>query len=155
MCHEGVKGLLNSFFIYETIVMAKQKLKILVVDDDPFIRDMLAVILESNDYSTDTAVNGIEALQKYSADSDIGLIVSDMNMPEMNGLELINALRNNNKTDVPVIVLTGNDEVSVAIEAINCGANDCLVKDENIQDTILISVEKVLEKYVLKKKNPR
>jgi len=120
--------------------MAKQKFKILVVDDDPFVRDMLAFILESNDYLIDTAVNGIEALQKYSADPNIGLIVSDMNMPEMNGLELIKELRNN-KADVPIIILTGNDEVSVAIEAMNCGANDSLVKDENIQDTILMSVE--------------
>lgn len=126
--------------------MAKQKFKILVVDDDPFVRDMLAFILESNDYLIDTAVNGIEALQKYSADPNIGLIVSDMNMPEMNGLELIKELRNN-KADVPIIILTGNDEVSVAIEAMNCGANDSLVKDENIQDTILISVAKVLEKH--------
>jgi len=127
-------------------------IKILVVDDDPFVIDMLAVILESSDYSIDTAVNGIEALQKYSADSDIGLIVSDMNMPEMNGLELIKELRNNN-ADVPIIILTGNDEVAVAIEAMNCGANDYLVKDENIQDTILLSVGKVLEKHELKKKN--
>jgi len=58
-------------------------IKILVVDDDPFVIDMLAVILESSDYSIDTAVNGIEALQKYSADSDIGLIVSDCRRPEI------------------------------------------------------------------------
>ena len=57
-----------------------------------------------------------------------------MNMPEMDGLELIKKLRQGG-SDVPIIILTGNNEISVAIDAINSGANDYLLKDENIQDT--------------------
>jgi len=129
-----------------------QPKKILIVDDDSFVRDMLSMILDSNGYSVETAEDGKDALEKYSAMPDINLIVSDMNMPEMTGLELIREIRKHDE-GVPIIILTGNNEISVAIEAIHSGANDYLIKDENIQDTIILSVNKVLEKYYLKKKN--
>jgi|GEM_PF-2346987 len=132
--------------------MAAQNLKVLVVDDDAFVREMLADILQSGGYDVETAENGVDALKKYATDPSIGLITSDMDMPEMNGLDLIKALRNN-KWEVPVIFLTGNDQIAVAIEALNSRANDYLLKDEHIQDTILISVEKVLEKQRLKEQN--
>lgn len=132
--------------------MSTQNLKILVVDDDAFVKEMLAEILQSSGYFVETAENGRDALEKYRKDPGISLITSDMDMPEMNGLDLIKELRNSG-WDVPVIILTGNDQVSVAIEALKSGANDYLLKDENIQDTILISVERVLEKQRLKEQN--
>lgn len=132
--------------------MDNQNVKILVVDDDPFVRDMLATILQSAEYIVETADDGLDALKKYSGGSGIHLIISDMNMPEMSGLELIKKLRQGG-SDVPIIILTGNNEISVAIEAINSGANDYLLKDENIQDTVILSSEKVLEKDRLKKQN--
>jgi sigma-B regulation protein RsbU (phosphoserine phosphatase) len=126
--------------------------KILVVDDDPFVREMLATILQSSNYDIETAEDGIDALKKYSGGSGINLIISDMNMPEMKGLELIKKLRHGG-SDVPIIILTGNNEIAVAIDAMNSGANDYILKDENIQDTVILSVEKVLEKDRLKKQN--
>ncbi|MGR3179454.1 MAG: response regulator, partial [Candidatus Anammoxibacter sp.] len=68
------------------------------------------------------------------------------------GLELIEKLRTKN-SDVPVIVLSGNDNVSNALTALKKGANEYLVKDSNIEDTILISVTKVLEKRQLEEEN--
>jgi len=132
--------------------MAAEKTKVLVVDDDLFIRDVLADILLSENYAVDTAEDGAEAFAKFSADPAIGLIISDMNMPQVSGLELINRLRAMG-SDVPVIILTGSNEISVAINALNCGANDYLLKDENVQETVSISVSRVLEKYELKKQN--
>ncbi|MCP4105390.1 MAG: response regulator [Desulfobacteraceae bacterium] len=128
-----------------------QNLKVLVVDDDAFVRDMLGVILESENYIVETAENGVDALVRYSDDPGKNLIISDMDMPEMNGLELIRQVRKIN-TDIPIIILTGNNEISVALEAINKGASDYLLKDENIQDTILIAVQKVIEKHLLEKR---
>ena len=127
---------------------------ILIVDDDLFTREMLSEILLDSGFIVHTALNGLDALEKYKEHPDIKLIVSDMNMPQMNGLELIKKLREN-QSDVPLIILTGNNEISVAIEAINSGANDYLLKDENIQDTIVMSVNKVLEKQALKEQNER
>ena len=132
--------------------MDKQEVKILIVDDDPFVREMLATILQSNEYTVETAEDGLAALKKYSGGSGVHLIISDMNMPEMSGLELIKKLRQGG-SEVPIIILTGNNEIAVAINAINSGANDYLLKDENIQDTVILSVEKVLEKDRLKKQN--
>ena len=132
--------------------MDKQEVKILIVDDDPFVREMLATILQSNEYTVETAEDGLAALKKYSGGSGVHLIISDMNMPEMSGLELIKKLRQGG-SEVPIIILTGNNEIAVAINAINSGANDYLLKDENIKDTVILSVEKVLEKDQLKKQN--
>ncbi|MDP2646404.1 MAG: SpoIIE family protein phosphatase [Desulfobacterales bacterium] len=133
-------------------MITSAKIKILIVDDDSFIRDVLADILQAEDYAVETAEDGQDALARYSADPGIGLVISDMNMPKMGGMELLDKLRGRGD-DVPVIILTGNNEISVAINALKRGANDYLLKDENIQETVSISVTGVLEKYELKKQN--
>jgi len=129
-----------------------EHVRVLVADDDPLVRDMIAIILEDEGYHVDTAEHGAEALKKFNSGDTIGLIVSDMNMPEMDGLGLIRAVRNAG-SDVPIIILTGNSEVTTAIQALKTGASDYILKDENIQDTIGIAVEKALEKHFLKKQN--
>lgn len=125
---------------------------ILVVDDDAFVSEMLAMILGGEGYQVKTAAHGREALARLEEFPAIGLVISDMNMPEVDGLELIEAIRKSG-SEVPIIILTGNSEISVAISALNKGANDYLMKDENIHETITISVEKVLEKELLKRQN--
>lgn len=130
------------------------KPKILIADDDAFVRDMIACILESGDYEVRLSENGLDAFRKYTQEPDITLIVSDMNMPESNGLDLIKRLRKEAR-DVPIMILTANNEIRVALDAIRSGADDYLLKDENIQDTLLISVEKVIEKHRLKLENIR
>ena len=125
---------------------------LLVVDDDSFVSEMLAEILEGDGYKVETAEHGREALHKLVEFPEICLVISDMNMPEMNGLELIEAVRSKG-SDVPIIILTGNSEISVAISALNKGANDYLMKDENIHETVGISVAKALEKQQLKLDN--
>lgn len=134
--------------------MGLSKAKILVVDDDPFVRSMLKEILESTEYEVYTANHGKSALDLYYEILDFDLIISDMNMPEMNGLELIKSLRRQN-SDVPLIILTVNNDICIAIDAIRSGADDYILKDENIADTLTVSVDKVLEKYRLKKENIR
>ena len=132
--------------------MTPKSLKILVADDDSFVREMLSAILESVGYTVDTAANGVEALEKFRSEKKFDLILSDMNMPEMSGLDIIKEIRGNDNK-VPIIILTGNNEISIAIDALKSGANDYLLKDENIQDVILISIDKVMENYRLKKQN--
>ncbi|MDP2156707.1 MAG: SpoIIE family protein phosphatase [Nitrospirota bacterium] len=129
-----------------------ENVSILVADDDPLVREMIAMILQDVGYAVDIAENGAEALKKFGSGDVFGLIVSDMNMPEMDGLGLIKAIRKTG-SDVPIIILTGNSEVTTAIQALKTGASDYILKDENIQDTIGISVEKALEKHFLKKQN--
>ncbi|HBG07164.1 MAG: hypothetical protein A2075_08235 [Geobacteraceae bacterium GWC2_58_44] len=132
--------------------MGNDRARILVVDDDCFVAEMLAEILSAEGYRVDTAENGRKALDLLEQVADISLVISDMDMPQMNGLALIEAVRGQG-SQVPIIILTGNSEITVAISALEKGANDYLVKDENIERTISISVEKALEKQRLKLQN--
>jgi two-component system NtrC family sensor kinase len=134
--------------------MEESKYIVLIVDDDDFVREMIAEIFQGANFLTETVSNGNDALQRLSLSSTFDLVVSDMNMPEMNGLELLKEIRKNGM-DIPLIILTGNEELTIAIEAMNNGANDYLLKDENIQDTILLSAKGVLEKHELKLQNRR
>jgi DNA-binding NtrC family response regulator len=132
--------------------MRSNDIRVLIADDDPFVSELLSEILQSEGCAVQTAGDGCEAYNKFLADPDINVIISDMNMPCMNGLQLTMKLREEN-VEVPIIILTGDAEISSAIEAIKKGANDYILKDENIQDTVTPSVKKVLEEYELKQHN--
>ena len=121
---------------------------ILLVEDDPFAREMLKAILTDEKFDVITAKNGVDALKKYHSDSKVDLIISDMNMPEMDGLALVRHLRERN-VDKPIIILTGNRELKTAIKTIYAGANDYLLKDENIEDTFIVSIQRTWERYQL------
>lgn len=126
--------------------------KILVVDDDIFVREMLSSILEGSGYTIVMAENGLEALKKCIADPTIDLIVSDVNMPEMDGIQLIKEVRKQG-LDVPIIMVTGVSSISVAVDALSSGAIDYVLKDEGIEETINITVKRALAKHQLKLQN--
>ena len=126
--------------------MGEKTPRVLIVDDDPFVRDMLTFILEAGEYEVVVAENGFEALEKCTSDPGIELLVSDLNMPVMSGLELTRELRKHNVA-IPIIVLTGDSEVAAAAEAVRSGANGYLVKDENIADAVLDALEKTLPRH--------
>ena len=126
--------------------MGEKTPKVLIVDDDPFVRDMLTFILEAGEYEVVAAENGFEAFEKCTSDPSIELLISDLNMPVMSGLELTRELRKHNVA-IPIIVLTGDSEVAAAAEAVRSGANGYLVKDENIADAVLEALEKTLVRH--------
>lgn len=126
--------------------------KILIVDDDLFVREMLSSILEASGYDIIMAENGLEALNKCIADQNIDLIVSDVNMPVMDGIQLIKEIRKQG-LEVPIIMVTGVGDVSVAVDALSSGAIDYVLKDEGIEETINITVKRALAKHQLKLQN--
>jgi len=128
--------------------MSQQQINILVVDDDPFVCDMLEAILEAENYTVKTVNCGSEAIEYIHNNPNIQLILSDMNMPDISGLELIHQLKSET-ADIPIMILTGNNEISIAIKAIQSGASDYLLKDENIQETIVVAVKRLFEKQQL------
>ncbi|RMH69723.1 MAG: response regulator [Gemmatimonadetes bacterium] len=130
-----------------------KKRTVLLVDDDAFIRDFLKMLLEYLEFEVEMAENGQEGVDKAQK-TPFDLIVSDIDMPVMNGLELISAIRRFNE-DVPIVILTGNDDVSTAIEAMRKGAFDYIFKDDNIQEALPIAVDKALEKRRLEEENKR
>jgi diguanylate cyclase (GGDEF)-like protein/PAS domain S-box-containing protein len=101
---------------------------LLIVDDNEKIRDMLSQRLEQNGYATATAGNGKKALELVSEQS-FDLILLDIEMPEMGGLDVLKALRQTKTpTELPVIVVSANNQSPDIVEALSLGANDYTTK---------------------------
>jgi len=100
--------------------------RILVVDDEKNVRLTLTQALESQGWETDTAVNGEEALAKLEAD-DFGLMLLDLKMPGMDGMEVLRRAAEE-RPDVRVIIITAYGTIESAVEAVKLGAVDYLQK---------------------------
>ncbi len=101
---------------------------LLIVDDNEKIRELLSQRLRQNGYTTTTAGNGREALELVSAES-FDLILLDIEMPEMSGLDVLRSLRQTTTaTELPVIVVSANTQSADIVEALSLGANDYATK---------------------------
>lgn len=130
--------------------VAGQKAKILIVDDEPFIRDIISRKLTDLGYDCDTAEDAEAALAKVSQNA-LDCILSDIRMPGMSGIELLRRIRVTNE-DVSVIMITGSPDIDQAIEAMRLGAHDHLSKPLNL-DELAIIVERAIEKRRLVMEN--
>lgn len=102
--------------------------KILIVDDEPFNVDYLEQELEDLDYQIVTAVNGRDALDKVQCESP-DLVLLDIMMPIMDGFEVLSRLKANPSTrDIPVIVISANNNLQSVVQGIKLGADDYLPK---------------------------
>ena len=111
--------------------------RILVVDDEKNIRLTLTQALEGQEWETDTAVNGEEALQKLEA-QDFNLMLLDLKMPGMDGMEVLRRVAED-RPDVRVIIITAYGTIESAVEAMKLGAVDYLRKPfapEDIRDLV-------------------
>ena len=99
--------------------------RILIVDDEPQIVRMLRASLQSSGYEVLTASNGVEAFKRFESERP-DLIITDLAMPEMNGLELTEYIRRAAKT--PIIVLSVRDTEAMKVRALDEGADDYLTK---------------------------
>ncbi len=99
---------------------------ILIVDDQKETRDTLARYL-STDYEIHTASNGSDAMQKIRENSKIELVLSDVDMPEMDGMELLEQIMASRNT-VPTIFITGSPIEGLAVNALQKGAYDFMTK---------------------------
>lgn len=127
--------------------------KILVIDDEPIIRDTLQVLLEEFDYSVITASNGKEGVQLYKSEKP-DMVISDINMPEMNGFQVCEFLNKDN-SDFPIIVLSGLGTLDQAMQAIQFGAWDFLTKPIKDFGILEHSINKAFEKADLLVENKK
>jgi len=116
--------------------------RILVVDDEESIREVVSTLLTAKGYHCTLASNGREAVAHFQR-LPHDLVLSDVVMPEMDGLKLLDHVRAHNR-DVPMIMVTALHDISTAIEAIRRGAYDYLLKPFE-KDQLYISVGRGLE----------
>lgn len=108
--------------------MARLARKVLVTDDDNLQRLILRKYLEENEYDVLEACNGIEALKILSDEPDIRIMITDLIMPQMDGYELIKAVRERQLRYMYIIVLTGMDDKESLVRALSIGSDDFLIK---------------------------
>jgi DNA-binding NtrC family response regulator len=116
--------------------------KILVVDDEDIIRESLSYILNKEKYDVDEAANGKIAFDMLK-DKSYDLVITDLEMPEMKGIELLEEIKKLN-VQTNTIVITAYGSVDTAIAALRSGASDYILKPVEF-DELLIKLKKLFE----------
>lgn len=123
--------------------------KILIIDDERGIRNTLREILADEGYEVDVAENGKQGLEMAQAKA-YDLIFTDIKMPEMDGIELLSALKSGEEAiETPVVMISGHGDVETAVQALKIGAYDFLLKPLDL-NRILITTKNALESKNLK-----
>jgi Response regulators consisting of a CheY-like receiver domain and a winged-helix DNA-binding domain len=129
--------------------------KILIVDDEEHIRELISFNLKNNGYETITADNGNEAI-KIIADESIKLVILDLMLPGIDGYEVCKKVRYGSKTsDIPIIMLTAKSEELDKILGLELGADDYMTKPFSIRELTArvkallrrTTIQPVTEKY--------
>ena len=122
-----------------------RKRKVLIVDDESINREILGNMLNS-EYEVVYAENGKQALEKLSEDKDFSLMLLDLRMPVMGGLQVLSKCRSDSElSKLPIIVLT--QEKDAEVESIRAGADDFIKKPYDMPEVILARCERIIELY--------
>jgi DNA-binding NtrC family response regulator len=130
--------------------MNSNKISVLIVDDEKNIRETIKILLEDNDYCVYVAKNGYEALDLLLC-YNIGIMITDLNMPEMDGIELMNKALEIFPL-LSVVFITAINDVKHAVEAMKKGAFDYIQKSFT-NDEFLLIIEKAAERFNLIEEN--
>ena len=122
--------------------MTNTPVTILVVDDDEFTAELTGMILEDAGFSVVIADGGIAAMELISENSTIGMVVSDMNMPFVDGTQLFAELREQGYKQ-PFVLLTGDD--AAPLRAAHPELDAVLTKDEDLREKLPETVTSLLE----------
>lgn len=128
-----------------------ESMKILVVDDEALIRDMIKRGLsQMGGFSVEVAQSGPEAIEKMEKDV-FDLVLTDLKMPEMDGLELLKTIKGT-RPDIMVIMMTAHGSIETAVEAMKIGADDYITKPIDFND-LLLHISKVQKESLLLREN--
>jgi two-component system response regulator HydG len=125
----------------------KDTARLLVVDDEPGARTAVVTLLKHAGYTVEWAEDGEHALSRF-AETAADCVVSDVNMPRLDGLGLLRKLREQDQ-DVPVIMVTAAADLGTAVKAMRAGAEDYLTKPIDFE-SLLVAVERALERRELR-----
>ncbi len=124
--------------------------RVLIVDDDPAIRDGCAQVLTRRGYECVEAATGAEALRLLD-ESDFDLVLVDLKMPDINGLDLISSIRQRD-TLLPIVMITAYGTIQNAVEAMRLGANDFLPKPFDPEELLMV-VQRTMKTRMLALEN--
>lgn len=116
-------------------------MRILVVDDDALAGEMTGAVLEGLGHEVRLAEDGMDAVIQLNADDGIDMIISDMNMPMISGIDLFRELREQGNT-LPFILLTGDEPEDLLAQEPRLDA--CLLKDFGIEESLSLALAEVL-----------
>jgi len=126
-------------------------LKLLVVDDEASVRELLRRGLsQMGHFFVDVASNGLEATEKIEKDL-FDLVLTDMKMPEMGGIELLKAIKGT-RPELTVIIMTAHGSIETAVEAMRMGADDYITKPIDFNE-LLIHISKAQKQSLILKEN--
>jgi two-component system chemotaxis sensor kinase CheA len=124
---------------------ARQAPKVLVVDDQFTVRELQRSILRASGYRVEVACDGHEALDALRAEDDFDIVVTDLQMPDMDGLELLAAIRADpDRSSLPVVVVTSRGGEEDRKRGAEAGADAYIVKDEFDQQALLETVKRLV-----------
>jgi len=111
-----------------------EKSRILLVDDDSTITTSFQMVLQNEGYEVDTASDGRQALERFRQDN-YQLIILDIKLPDINGIEVARRIRKHNN-EVRLVIVTGYPELEDSIETIELGIEEILLKPVNVEELI-------------------
>jgi two-component system chemotaxis sensor kinase CheA len=119
--------------------------RVLVVDDQFSVRQLQRSILEAAGYRVETARHGREALQKLAGNEDVDMVLTDLQMPEMDGLELLEAIREDETHgSLPVAIVTSKGSAEDRQRGAQKGADAYIVKAEFDQQALLETIGRLV-----------
>ena len=125
--------------------------KLLIVDDEPDMLKLLSMIIkEKTPYEVVTTNNPLEALE-FAKTGGFDLVISDLKMPGLDGIELIEAVKNIDE-DIPIIIITAYGTVETASESMNKGGFDFITKPFR-KEQILFTIDKAIKWLKLQREN--
>ena len=130
------------------MAFGKQDVRILVVDDDKEVADGLVESLSNLGYSAAATYTGWEGIERFK-NGDFQLVITDLKMPDMDGMELLGAVKYWDRRAV-VMVITGYGTIESAVKAIKNGAYDYITKPIKMEELEVI-IERALDRYTLSK----
>ncbi len=130
----------------ETMLKNRSSLRVLYVEDDEEARRVTTLILENFIDNVIAAHNGKDGLSKYR-NSEVDLIITDIEMPKLNGLDMIEEIRKTDK-DIPILILSAYSEINYFLQSIKLGVDGYLVKPINLKQLTTL-MQKVIQKINL------
>ncbi len=125
--------------------------KILVIDDEKSLLDLLEVVFKKEGYDVDVFLSSSKALEALEKNGDYDLILTDIKIPQISGMEVLKRVRKK-RPDIPVIMITAYGTIKQAVDALKAGALDYVVKPFNVEELKII-VAQGMEQRRLKQEN--